>query len=43
MDMDEAHYIFDSMDKHQSGKVIYDTIIDLLKENSINLTPLQGI
>ena len=43
MDVDEAHYVFDSLDKYQAGKVVYESIIDLMKESKIHLTPLLTI
>jgi hypothetical protein len=40
IDIDEARYVFDSLDKHQLGKVVFDSVIELFKESRINLTPL---
>lgn len=43
MDIDEARYIFDSMDKLHAGKIVYESIIELFKANNINLTSLKNI
>lgn len=38
IDMDEAKFIFDKVDKSKSGKVLFDNIANMLKDSDINLT-----
>jgi Ca2+-binding EF-hand superfamily protein len=43
LDIDEGRYVFDSLDKHQSGEIIFGDLWSLMKENQINLTPTSTL
>lgn len=43
IDIDETRYIFDSLDKHEAGKIVFESLVGLLKQNQINLSPFHTI